>query len=234
MIIEGRNAVYELLSSDKAVEKLLIDKDAADGGARRIISLAKSRNIKIQALPKEVLNKQGQSGRHQGFIAYTADYEYADIDEIISGGGIAVMLDGIVDTHNLGSIIRVCECAGASGVVIAKDRQVPVNETVVRISEGAASHVKVAKVTNLVQAIDSFKKGGFFVYGAEVGGEDIYKQSFAKNSLIIIGGEDTGIRRIVKENCDVIVSIPLLGKINSLSAPTACAVAVYEAVRQRQ
>ena len=143
------------------------------------------------------------------------------------------MLNEVTDPHNLGSIIRVCECAGVDGIIIGKDRCVSVNDTVMRISEGALNHIKVAKVTNINVAIDKLKDNVFWIFGAETGGGEIYKTDLTGKICLVIGGEDTGVKRLTKTKCDGIISIPMHGKVNSLNASVACGVAVYEAVRQR-
>ena len=136
--------------------------------------------------------------------------------------------------HNLGSILRVAECAGADGVVIPKAGSASVTESVIRISAGAAEHMKVARVPNLVSAVETLKKSGYWVYALEAGGEDIYKEDFSGNIALVVGGEDSGVRRLTKERCDKILSIPLYGKVNSLNASVALGVAAYEAVRRRR
>ena len=156
------------------------------------------------------VDKESETKRHQGVIAYTTDYEYYDLDDIIQAkksekGGFIVLCDGIEDVHNLGSIIRVAECAGADGVVIPKSGSASVTESVIRISAGAAEHMKVAKVPNLNQAVEKLQKSGYWVYALEAGGEDIYKEDFAGNVALIVGGEDSGVKRLTKEKCDKIL-----------------------------
>lgn len=237
MKVEGRNSVYELLKTDKEIEKILVQKDLKDDASRRLINVIRSHKIKLQPVDKYVIEKESESKRHQGFIAYVSDYKYFDVDDILNGckekDGLIVVLNEILDPHNLGSIIRVCECAGADGIIIGKDRSATVNDTVMRISAGALNHVKVAKVTNINNTIDYLKENGFWVYGAEVGGGNIYKSDLSGKICLVIGGEDSGVKRLTKEKCDGIVSIPMFGKVNSLNASVACAVAVYEVVRQR-
>ena len=147
--------------------------------------------------------------------------------------GFVVVLSEIMDPHNLGSIIRVCECAGADGIIIGKDRSASVSDTVMRISAGALNHIKVAKVTNINIAIDKLKDNGFWVYGAEVGGSNIYKSNLTGKICLVIGGEDSGVKRLTKEKCDGVISIPMFGKVSSLNASVACGIAIYEVVRQR-
>jgi 23S rRNA (guanosine2251-2'-O)-methyltransferase len=144
-----------------------------------------------------------------------------------------VILDGVEDPHNLGSVIRVCECAGVDGLVIGKRRSACVNETVMRVSEGSANHLRIARVTNINTAIDELKEAGVWVYACELGGSNIYKSNLNGKICLVIGGEDTGVNRLTKEKSDATVTIPTFGKVNSLNASVACGVAVFEAVRQR-
>lgn len=237
MKTEGRNAVIELLKTEKNIDKLLIEK-GAQGSVSMIFAQARKKNIRVQFVDKRVLDKESETGRHQGVIAFTTDYEYYDLDEIIAEkksekGGFIVLCDGIEDVHNLGSILRVAECAGADGVVIPKSGSASVTESVIRISAGAAEHIKVAKVANLNQAVERLQKEGYWVYALEAGGEDIYKEKFEGNVVLIVGGEDSGVKRLTKEKCDKILSIPLQGKVNSLNASVALGIAAYEVVRNR-
>ncbi len=237
MKVEGRNAVYELIKSDKEIDKILVQKDLKDDASKRLINTIRSHKIKVQLVDKYVIEKESESKRSQGFIGYTSDYKYFDVEDIIESAkdkdGFIVMLNEVLDPHNLGSIIRVCECAGVDGVIIGKDRSASVSDTVMRISQGALNHFKVARVVNINNTIDLLKKNGYWVFGAEAGGSDIYKTNLTGKICLIIGGEDSGVKRLTKEKCDGIISIPMFGKINSLNASVACGVAVYEAVRQR-
>ena len=237
MKIEGRNAIYELLKTDKEIDKILVQKDLKDDASKRLINVIRSHKVKLQMVDKYVIEKESESKRHQGFIALVSNYKYFELDEIIDDcadkDGLVVVLNEILDPHNLGSIIRVCECAGADGIIIGKDRSASVSDTVMRISAGALNHVKVAKVTSINNAIDTLKDNGFWVYASEVGGQNIYKSNLTGKICIVIGGEDSGVKRLTKEKCDGIVSIPMLGKVNSLNASVACGIAVYEVVRQR-
>ncbi len=237
MKTEGRNAVTELLKTGKNIDKLLIEK-GAQGSVSMIFAEARKRNIRVQFVDKQVLDKESVSRRHQGVIAFTTDYEYYDLDDLIAEkksekGGFIVLCDGIEDVHNLGSILRVAECAGADGVVIPRSGSASVTESVIRISAGAAEHMKVAKVSNLNQAVETLQKSGYWVYALEAGGEDIYKENFEGNVALVVGGEDSGVKRLTKEKCDKTLSIPLQGKVNSLNASVALGIAAYEVVRKR-
>lgn len=237
MKVEGRNSVYEVLKTDKEIDKILVQKDLKDEPSKRLINIIRSNKVKIQLVDKYVIEKESESKRSQGFIAYISDYKYFELEDILDAckdkDGFVVILNEIHDPHNLGSIIRVCECAGVDGLIIGKDRCASVSDTVMRISEGALNHLKVAKVTNINVAIDKLKEEGFWVYGAELGGGDIYKSDLTGKLCLVIGGEDSGVKRLTKTKCDGIISIPMFGKVNSLNASVACGVAVYEAVRQR-
>ena len=237
MKTEGRNAVIELLKTGKNIDKILLEK-GAQGSLGLIFAEARRKNIRVQFVDKQVLDKESETRRHQGVIAFTTDYEYFDLDDIIAEkksekGGFIVLCDGIEDVHNLGSIIRVAECAGADGVVIPKSGSASVTERVIRISAGAAEHMKVAKVPNLNQAVEKLQKAGYWVYALEAGGEDIYREKFEGNVALIVGGEDSGVKRLTKEKCDKILSIPLQGNVNSLNASVALGIAAYEVVRNR-
>lgn len=238
MKTEGRNAVAELLKTDKNIDKILMEK-GAQGSLSVIFAEARKRNIRVQFVDRQVLDKESESRRHQGVIAFTTEYEYFDLEDIIADkrsekGGFVVLCDGIEDVHNLGSILRVAECAGADGVVIPKSGSASVTESVIRISAGAAEHIKVARVTNLGAAVETLKKNGYWVYALEAGGEDLYAEDFSGNVALVVGGEDSGVRRLTKEKCDKVLSIPLYGKVNSLNASVALGIAVYEAARRRR
>ena len=237
MKVEGRNSVYELLKTDKEIDKILVQKDLKDEPSKRLINVIKSHKIKIQLVDKYVIEKESESRRSQGFIACVSDYKYFDLQDIIDGAkdkeGFIVILNEILDPHNLGSIIRVCECAGVDGIIISKDRSASVSDTVMRISEGALNHIKVARVVNINNAIKELKSCGYWVYGAEMGGGEMYKTDLTGKIAIVIGGEDSGVKTLTKKNCDGIISIPMFGKVNSLNASVACGVVVYEAIRQR-
>ncbi len=238
MKTEGRNAVAELLKTDKSIDKILMEK-GAQGSLSVIFAEARKRGIRVQFADRAVLDKESESRRHQGVIAYTTEYEYFDLEDIIAEkkspkGGFVILCDGIEDVHNLGSILRVAECAGADGVVIPKAGSASVTGSVIRISAGAAEHIKVARVPNLAAAVETLKKNDYWVYALEAGGEDLYAEDFSGNIALVVGGEDSGVRRLTKEKCDKVLSIPLFGKVNSLNASVALGVAAYEAARRRR
>ncbi|MDE5667325.1 MAG: 23S rRNA (guanosine(2251)-2'-O)-methyltransferase RlmB [Clostridia bacterium] len=235
MKTEGRNAVLELLKTDKNIDKILLEKNP-QGSLNKIFAEARKAGVRVQFVDKKVLDKESVEGRHQGVIAFTTDYEYSTLEEIIANkkeNGLIVLCDGIEDVHNLGSIIRVAECAGADGVIIPANNSASVTEAVIRISAGAAEHMRVAKVKSLNHAVDELKKAGFWLYALEADGDDIYKADLSGNVALVIGGEDSGVKRLTREKCDFCLSLPLKGKVNSLNASVALGIAVYEVIRRR-
>ncbi|MBQ9482064.1 MAG: 23S rRNA (guanosine(2251)-2'-O)-methyltransferase RlmB [Clostridia bacterium] len=238
MKIEGRNAVLEAVKSGKTIDRVMVRNGMRDEASRSLTSAIKSAGIKVHFVDKITIDNESVTGKHQGFIAFVTDYRYAEIEDIIknpkSGSPFIVVLDGVEDPHNLGSVIRVCECAGADGLIIGKHRSAAVTETVMRISEGSANHLKIARVGNINAAVEFLKKNGVWVYAVELGGEDIYKTDLTGPLALVIGGEDTGVNRLTLEKCDKTVTIPMMGKVNSLNASVAAGVAVFEGVRQRR
>ena len=236
MKTEGRNAVLELLKTDKTVEKILMEK-GAQGTLGKIFAEARKKNIRVQFVDRAALDRESESGRHQGVIAFTTAYEYFDLEDLIAPSeqkdSLIVLCDGVEDVHNLGSILRVAECAGADGVVIPSVKGASVTEAVIRISAGAAEHIKVAKVVSLSRAVEQLQEAGYWAYALEAGGESIYEKDLTGKVALIVGGEDSGVKRLTREKCDGVLSIPLFGKVNSLNASVALGIAVYEVVRAR-
>lgn len=232
MKIEGRNCVLEALRSETVtVNSLICEKGKNDS----VTALARKNGVKIQYVDKSVLDKLSANGKHQGYVADVTEFSYCEVEDILaaSDNRFIVILDGISDPHNFGSIIRVCECAGVDGIIIGKNRQVAVTDTVERCSAGAVSHVKIARVTNINNAIKQLQKEGVWVYACDMDGVEITSQNLTGSIALVIGSEGFGVSRLAREVCDGIVSLKLKGKVNSLNASVACGVAVYEAVRQR-
>ncbi|MBQ9782867.1 MAG: 23S rRNA (guanosine(2251)-2'-O)-methyltransferase RlmB [Clostridia bacterium] len=239
MKIEGRNSVRELLKTRKTVDNILIANGMRGAEAESLLREIKNSKIKFQFADKSVLDKESETGRHQGYIAFVSDYKYVEFEDILESVKdkeecLIVVLDGVEDPHNLGSIIRVCECAGADGLIIGKHRSASVTDTVMRISEGSANHLKIAKVVNINQAVDTLKENGIWTYALELGGGDIYKSDLKGKVSLVVGGEDTGVNKLTVKKCDGIVTIPLAGKVNSLNASVATGIGVFEVVRQRR
>ncbi len=236
MKIEGRNAVLELLKTDKDIDKIMLLK-GAEGSLGRIFALARAKNVRVQFADAKILEKESETGRPQGVIAYVSEYEYADFAALCTpkeGARFVILCDGVEDVHNLGSILRVAECAGADGVVIPKNKSAQVTGAVVRISEGAANHIKVARVPGINYAVDELKKSGFWVYALEADGEDLYACDLTGDIALVVGGENSGVAPLTRKKCDKVLSLPLQGKVNSLNASVALGIAAYEAVRQRR
>lgn len=237
MIVVGKHAVREAVRSGATIDKLMVLTETVDREHKEIIALAKNAGVKVMYVQKEILDKEAD--RHQGVIAYTSDFKYATLEDILKRASernekpFIVLLDGVTDVHNLGSVLRVAECAGAHGVIIPKHRAACVNETVLRISAGAAEHIAVARVTNINDTIKELKERNIWVYAAEADGGLIYKTDLKGAIAIVIGGEDTGVKPLTKKLCDGVLALPLLGEINSLNASVAAGAVLYEAVRQR-
>ena len=235
MKIEGKNAVRECINSGKTIEKIMMQNGI---DAKDILSLAKERGIKVQFVSKPALDDLSVTKKHQGIIALTTDFVYSSINDILNlaksknEDAFILLLDGVEDPHNLGSILRAAECAGVHGIIIPKDRAVGVNETVVKVSAGASERVKVAKVTNLNRAIEELKQQNIFVYTADMDGDNMYRTNLRGNIALIVGSEGFGVSKLTKKLADGVISIPMYGKINSLNASVSAGLVVYEVVRQ--
>lgn len=233
MIISGKNSVFEALVAGKTINKVAI---CDVKGKEKIVELCKKNRIRLDFVSRENLDKL--SSHHQGVVAEIVDYKYSTVDEILQNskedGHFIVILDGVQDPHNLGSIIRVCDCAGVDGLIIEDRRSASVNETVFKTSCGAVNHVKIARVKNINDVIRDFKKQNIWVYSAEAGGESVYKTSLTGNLCIVMGSEGFGVGELTKKLSDGLVSLPMFGKVNSLNVSTATSAIVYEALRQRR
>lgn len=237
--VSGRNPVLEILKTDREIEKLYVLKGELQGSINKIIGIAKDRNIVIQQVDKSKLDSLADGNAHQGVVALVTSYNYVDIDDILNKAKeknqppFIVILDGLEDPHNLGAIIRTAECAGVHGVIIPKRRSAQVNQTVYKSSAGAVEHMLIAKVNNIVNTIKELKDNGLWIYGADMDGTDYHFNTSLKGPIaLVIGSEGKGLSRLVKENCDVLVKIPMLGQISSLNASNAASILIYEVVRQ--
>lgn len=235
--IYGRNPVIEAINSGKTINKVYIQKGNKD--LIKYSKLARENGIVVVETEKNKLDELSENGNNQGIVANVTDFEYSDIDEIVEYAKskneqpFILILDCIEDPHNLGAIIRIAECSGVHGIVIPKRNAVPVNGTVEKVSAGAVEHVKIARVTNLVETIKRLKDCGLWFYALDMDGDKtIYDTKFEGAIGLIIGGEGHGIGRLVKENSDFVVNIPMYGKINSLNASVATGIATFEIVKQ--
>lgn len=240
MIVEGLNVINELLNSHYEVEKVFVADFIKDSEKQNITNLANERNVTVEIVDKATLQKLSPSNSNQGFIAFVKAFEYNDLYKIIQEAEqnndkmFFVILDSVEDPHNLGAIIRTCECAGVTAIILPKNRACPVNATVFKTSAGALVHTNICQVTNLNQTIEMLKKHNVWVYGLEAGNKQIYDTDLQGNIALVIGSEGFGISRLVAQNCDKILSIPMKGKVNSLNASNAAAIAIFEALRQRK
>ena len=239
--VEGRNSVLELLESGRDINKIFVQTGEKHGSINKIIALAKEKKVLINEISKEKINQMALSENHQGVIAIVPPFNYCEIDDILFEANtrqedpFVVLLDGIEDPHNLGSIIRTAETAGVHGIIIPKRRAASVNSTVNKVSSGAVEHMKIARVNNLVETIKYLKDQGLWICGTDINTKTYYyDQDLTGPIAIVIGNEGSGISRLVKENCDFLVKIPMKGKITSLNASVSAGIIIYEAVKQRK
>lgn len=239
--IEGRNSVIELLKSGKDINKLFVQRGEKHGSILEIIRLAKNNKVIITEIDKSKLDKMSQTHNHQGVIAIIPPYEYCEVDDILENAKqknedpFILILDQIEDPHNLGSIIRTAECSGVHGIIIPKRRAAQVNSTVNKTSAGAAEYVKIARVNNLNETINYLKEKNIWIYGTDAQGSSYYDEQDYKGGIgIVIGSEGFGMSRLVRENCDFLIKIPMKGKINSLNASVSAAIVMYEVMKQRR
>ena len=230
MYIYGKNVAIETIKNKEKIKKAIIYKNFTDNN---ILVELKKQNVKIEFKEKYEMDKI-IDGMHQGIILEVNDFEYSDMDEMITDDSLIVILDHIEDPHNFGAIIRTCEAAGVNGIIIPKDRSVDVNATVIKVSTGAIKNMKIAQVTNLNRTIEDLKKQGFWIVGTDMEGTNYYDIDYKGKTAIVIGNEGSGMSRLVTENCDFIATIPMNGTTNSLNASVATAIVVFEAVKQRR
>ncbi len=239
-LIFGRNAVTELLKSGHSVNRLFIAEGSRDGSIQKIFALAKEAGVVVEFLQRDKLDKLC-GGRHQGVAASAAAVDYATVEEILALAEdkreppFLILLDELEDPQNFGAILRTAEAVGVHGVIIPKRRSVQLNATVFKTSAGAAQYVKVAQITNVAQTLKNLRGVGLKVVGSDAGAEVSFRQADLTGGIVlIIGGEGKGMRRLTRENCNVLVKIPMFGKINSLNASVAGALLLYEIQRQRE
>ena len=237
--IEGRNAVLEAYRSGKTIDKLFVLDGCQDGPVKSITREARKHDSIINYVSKERLDQLSETGKHQGVIAVSAAYSYTEVEDILQiardkgEAPFVFILDGIEDPHNLGAIIRTANLAGAHGVIIPKRRAVGLTPTVAKTSAGAINYTPVAKVTNISNTIKELKDQGMWFVCADMGGTEMYDLNLTGSIGLVIGNEGDGVSKLVKENCDMVASIPMKGDIDSLNASVAAGVLAYEIVRQR-
>lgn len=240
--IFGINPVTEALKAGRPIQRLLIaEKRKTDRDILEIIRLAKGRGTEVRIATRDALKREAPNALHQGVIAITAAQQYAALDDILQlpaqkgQAPIYLVLDGVEDPRNLGAILRTAEATGVHGVIIPERRAVGLTETVAKAAAGALEYVPVVKVVNIVNALEELKKAGVWVAGAEAGGNALYWDAdFVRPMALVLGGEDKGVRRLVRERCDYLLSLPLMGNITSLNVSVAAGVLLYEVLRQRR
>jgi 23S rRNA (guanosine2251-2'-O)-methyltransferase len=239
-VIYGKNAVAEALRGKRRIKEILVSTNASPGTFDQIRGIAKVRGIPFQLRNPASLNHLAKSDSHQGIVAIVEKQRYFQIPEILHAARnrdenpFLIILDGIEDPQNLGSVIRTADCAGVHGIIIPEHHAVGLTGSVAKVASGAAEHVKIARVADLTDAIDDLKDRGVKIVGTDADAKPIYYNIPMREPVaIVIGSEGEGIRKSVKDRCDILVSIPLRGKINSLNAAVAAAVMMFEAVRQR-
>ncbi|HHU32841.1 MAG: 23S rRNA (guanosine(2251)-2'-O)-methyltransferase RlmB [Zhaonellaceae bacterium] len=240
-IIAGKNPVLEALRKGRSINKIMFSKGTEEKSNQEIINLATAKGIPIEWVPRQLIVQKAETKAHQGIIAFASPISYVEIEDILAlarakqQDPFILLLDHLEDPHNLGAIIRTAEAAGVHGVIIPKRRGVSVNTTVAKTSAGAVEYVPVARVANLVQAMDKLKQNGCWIVGTDQDAREEFYNADLKGPLtVVVGSEGKGISRLVKENCDFTVKIPMVGKINSLNASVAASVIMYEVYRQRE
>ena len=238
-IIEGRNPIIEALKNNRPIEKIMVNKASKEGSIKKILAMAKENKVIIQEVDRHKLDEMSESHAHQGVIAITSDYRYYDLDEILDipkekgEDPFFIILDGITDPHNLGSIIRTADAVGAHAVIIPKRRSVQITPIVAKASAGAVEYLPVCKVTNIVNTIKTLKENGLWIAAVDMDGQTFYQQNLGGPLGLVVGSEGEGISRLVKQNCDFTVSMPMSGNVTSLNASVAGGILLYEVYRQR-
>ena len=237
-ILTGRNPIREALKNHHDLEKLLVQKGELSGSAKEIVQKAKEQKVQIQVVEKSRLDEI--TPHHQGLIAFASAYQYSTVEDILQTAAekkedpFIILLDGITDPHNLGAIIRSAECAGVHGIIVPQHHSVGLSPAAVKASAGAVEYVKVARVTNLSRTIENLQKQNIWAYAVTMNGTDYRKTDFRGGVALVIGSEENGISRLVSEKCDYSVSIPMVGRIESLNASVAAGIMMYQVFSCRQ
>lgn len=239
--IAGRNSILEALHSGRSINRIFVAKGDRQGSIIQIAALAKEKGLIVQEVDKAKLDAMSGGVRHQGVVASVAPVEYAELEDILARASeqgedaFLVLLDELEDPHNVGAILRTADAAGVHGVLMPKRRSCPLSGTVAKTSAGAVEYVPVARIGNVAQTIKQLQKQGFWVVGADMSGDsDYFAADLSGPIVVVVGSEGQGLGRLVKESCDLLVRIPMSGKISSLNASVACSLMLYEVVRQRR
>ena len=239
MMIEGRNSVFEALSAGRPIDKIWISETVRPGGVKKLMDLAKERQVPVQFVKPQKINSVSQTEASQGVVAVCGAVAYAALEDLFRKAEekntppFFIICDEITDPHNLGAIIRSANAAGADGVIIPKNRSAGLDAVTAKTSAGAVHYTPVVRVTNLSQTIDALKERGLWIAGADMSGETLYESNMTGPIALVIGSEGKGVSRLIREKCDFMVKIPMLGKTESLNASVAAAIMMYEVVRQR-
>lgn len=239
-MLAGRNAVMEALKGSSRINRLMIANGSNEGSVREMVAIAKEKGIPVQFVERTKIESIARGIRHQGVLAQVAPVEYVELEDILQVAKdkneppFILLLDELEDPHNLGAILRTADAAGVHGVLIPKRRSCPLSATVAKTSAGAVEYVPVARIGNIVQTIKALKNEGLWVAAADMDGKDYHDSDLTGPLLLIVGSEGQGVGRLVKEQCDFVVSLPMVGKINSLNASVAASILMYEAMYQRR
>jgi len=238
--IEGKNAVWETLKAERSPDKLLVDEEMDREGIAAILAAARRQKVRVEFVPKARLNLESRTGHHQGLIAFMPAAEYTLLDDMLDAAfeqtdsPMFVLLDRVQDPYNVGAVIRSADCAGANGVIITEHNMPGITGVVARSSAGAVAHMPIARVTNLVNTIRKLKERGVFVFASDMEGEDCANIDLTGAVAIVTGSEGKGVRQLVMQSCDGVISIPMTGHVGSLNASVSAGILLYEAVRQRR
>ena len=225
----GVHPVREALRARRPLDKVVVAKGLSGPRIQEIVELARDNSIPLRFEPRETLDRAAKGLPHQGVIAFGAAHEYRELKDVTPGAGLLVVLDGIEDPHNLGAIIRTAHAAGASAVIVPERRAAPLTETVDRAAAGALEYLPIARVTNVSQTLDRLKQQGFWIYGFDETGSELYdKVEYAAPTVMVLGGEGKGLHQGVQKHCDVLVRIPMAGPVSSLNVSVAAGVALFE------
>lgn len=232
-LLAGVHPVYEALLAGRALDRILIARGAGGPRLQEIIELARAHSIPVRFEPREILDRASNGASHQGVVAFGAAHIYAELSQVMAGAQLLLVLDGVEDPHNLGAIIRTAHAAGASAVIIPERRAVGLTETVGKAAAGALEHLPVVRVGNVNQTLEELKGNGFWIYGLDERGVDLYTSTvYTRPTVFVLGGEGQGLHQLVKKHCDVIVRIPLAGAISSLNVSVAAGIVLFEWRRQ--
>lgn len=238
--LAGINSITEALRGRRKIHKIYVQNGKANQRLEELLALARKKGVFVQTVDKERLNQMYRTGNHQGIVATVESFTYSSIEEILEKAALAgappliLILDGIEDPQNLGSIIRTSDCAGVHGIILPRHSSSEINDTVTRVAAGAIEHVLIARETNLVNEIKKLKEAGLWVVGSEMNADQVYfSTAIPSPTALVVGGEGRGVRRLVREHCDLVVKIPMYGHIASLNAAVAASLLIYETLRQR-